>query len=151
MPALHAQRQRRQGFSLLEVILAMSILVGAIAVTGELVRLGTLSAARARDLTQAQLICESKLGEIVAGITPAEAISAAPYELDAEWLYSVEIGAIDVPGTVLLRVIVAQNLSPAQRPVEFSLMRLIQDPGVELAEAPSVETGSEASSSGSTP
>ncbi len=57
-------------FSLLEVVLALAILVGAIAVTGELVRLGTLSAASARDLTQAQLICESKLAEITSGITP---------------------------------------------------------------------------------
>jgi hypothetical protein len=124
---------------------------------GELVRLGTLSAASARDLTQAQLICESILAEITAGIAPPDAVSYAPYELDTEWLYSVETAAIDTPGLVLLRVTVTQNLAPAQRPVEFSLTRLIQDPSVVLPAAQTIDTGqsstssSSTSSSGSTP
>src|SRR5688572_12385664 len=131
----------RRAFSLLEVVLAMAILVGAIAVLGELVRLGTLSAASARDLTQAQLICESKLAEITSGITPPDVVSYVPYEVDPEWLYSVDIASVDVPGLVMLRVTVAQNLAKSQRPVEFSLTRLIQDPGVELPAAQSVDTG----------
>lgn len=139
---------RRSAFSLLEVILALAILVGAIAVMGELVRLGTLSAAAARDLTGAQLICESKLAEISAGITPAEAVSYAEYELDPTWLYSIETAPANTPGLVILRVTVVQNLAPNQRPVEFSLTRLIQDPGVELAPAESVDTGTSTSSSG---
>ena len=137
----------RSAFSLLEVVLALAILVGAIAVMGELVRLGTLSAASARDLTEAQLICESKLGEISAGILLPEAVSYAEYELDPQWLYSVDLAGVDLPGLVLLRVTVTQNLPPTQRPVEFSLTRLIQDPGLELAPAPSVDTGSASSSS----
>jgi prepilin-type N-terminal cleavage/methylation domain-containing protein len=146
----------RNGFSLLEVILALALLVGAIAVSGELIRLGTLSAARARDLTHAQLICESKLAEITAGIVLPEAVSYAQYEYDPEWVYSVELAAVDVPGLVLLRVTVGQNLLPTQRPVEFSLTRLIQDPGVELPEAQSIDTGSDSgtttsSSTGGTP
>jgi general secretion pathway protein I len=139
----------RGAFSLLEVILALAILVGAIAVMGELIRLGTLSAASARDLTQAQLICESKLAEITAGITPPEAVSLAEYELDPEWIYSVELASVDVPGLLMLRVTVAQNLDPSQRPVEFSLTRLIQDPGVELPAAQTIDTGAATGSSAS--
>ena len=137
----------RGGFSLLEVVLALAILVGSIAVMGELIRLGTLSAANARDLTQAQLICESKLNEIAAGIMPAEPVSYAMYELDPEWLYSVELAAVDIPGLVMLRVTVTQNLSPLQRPAEFSLTKLIQDPGVELAPAEPIDTGGTSTSS----
>lgn len=141
----------KRGFSLLEVVLALAILVGAIAVLGELVRLGTLSAASARDLTQAQLICESKLAEITSGITPPDSVSFVPYELDpdGEWLYSVDIASVDVPGLVMLRVTVTQNLARSQRPVEFSLTRLIQDPGVELPAAQSVDTGESTSTSSS--
>jgi hypothetical protein len=140
-------RQRR-AFSLLEVVLSMAILVGAIAVTGELVRLGTMSAASARDLTQAQLICESKMAEIVAGIMLPDAVSNAPYELDPaqEWLYSVETATVDTPGLVLLRVTVTQNLPAHQRPVEFSLTRLIQDPNVALAAPQAIDTGAATSS-----
>jgi prepilin-type N-terminal cleavage/methylation domain-containing protein len=141
------QRTSRRGFSLLEVVLALALLVGAIAVTGELIRLGTLSAARARDMTQAQLICESKLAEIMAGIMLPEAVSYAEYELDPEWLYSVELASADVPGLVILRVTVVQNLDPIQRPAEFSLTRLIQDPGVELAPAHNIDTGTDSGAS----
>ena len=91
---------------------------------GELVRLGTLSAASARDLTQAQLICESKLAEISAGITPAESISYAEYELDPSWLYSVELAPIDAPPGVRMKVsfpVLIQASSPMR-------MKLIAEP-----------------------
>jgi general secretion pathway protein I len=62
------------GFSLLEVILALAILTGAVAVLGEIVRLGIRNAQVARDTTQAQLLCESKLAEITAGIIPSDPV-----------------------------------------------------------------------------
>ena len=54
----------RGGFSLLEVILALAILIGILAVLSELVGLGVRNARVARAMTQAQLLCESKLAEI---------------------------------------------------------------------------------------
>ena len=72
----HARRARRRGgFSLLEVILALAILVAALAVLGELVRSGVRNAQMARDLSRAQVLCESKLGEVFAGAIPAEKTS----------------------------------------------------------------------------
>jgi hypothetical protein len=134
-------------------VLALAILAGAIAVVGELVRVGSLSAARARDLTQAQLICESKLAEITSGIAPPDPVSGATYELDVDWLYSVEAVTADIPGLMMLRVTAVQNLAPEQRPVEFSLTRLIQDPSVVLTPAQSTagQTASSASGTGSAP
>jgi prepilin-type N-terminal cleavage/methylation domain-containing protein len=63
------RRRRNAGLSLLEVILAIAILGGCIAVIGELVRLGARQAEEARELTTAQLLCESKLEEIAAGVS----------------------------------------------------------------------------------
>ena len=128
------------GFSLLEVVLALAILTGAIAVLGEVVRTGVRNAQIARDQTQAQLLCESKLAEITAGIIPAESVQGAMFETnpvdDGEipWLYSIELGAIDQEGLVAVRVTVAQDLRPELRPVEFSLTRWMVDPGVVFEE-----------------
>ena len=83
---------RRRAFTLLEVILALSILVVSMAVLGELVRSGLISAQRARDLSRATLLCEGKLAEVtaMAGTTEPQAISSAPFETEytdvGQWL-----------------------------------------------------------------
>lgn len=132
-------RPAPSGFSLLEVILALAILCGAIATLGELSRLGMRSAERARDMTQAQLLCESKLAEITAGLTPAESEQDVPLETtddetETEWLYSVEVTPLDDEGLMEVRVTVTKDLPPEKRPVEFPLVRWMVDESVVSSE-----------------
>ncbi len=122
----------RDGFSLLEVVLALAILAGAIAVLGELGRMGLRNARFARDMTQAQLLCESKLAEIAAGITLPEPVNSARFEQEVgdgqiDWLYSIETADVDQQGLLSVRVTVAQDLPAEKLPVEFSLQRWIID------------------------
>lgn len=121
-------RQLSAGFSLLEVVLALAILTGAIAVLGELARSGMHSARLARDLTQAQLLCESKLAEITAGIEVLEPARSVPFEFDPEWLYSLEIQPLDQEGLLAVTVTVEQDLPSLSRPVRFSLLAWVPDP-----------------------
>ena len=137
------------GFSLLEVILALAILAGALAILSEVARTAMWNAGRTRDLAQAQLLCESKLAEILAGIEPAEPISGASLETgqSPEWLYSIEIAPLDVEGLIEVRVTVEQDLPPEKRPVRCTLVRWMVDPStvteVDLvAEASSATTAS---------
>ena len=129
------------GFSLLEVILALSILVGAIAVLGELVRLGTMNAASARDITQAQLLCETKLAEVMAGLTFPEIVQSVPCETDPTYLYSIDVQPLDMPGLMILTVTVTQDVPINHRPAEFTLVRWIQDPALVLPDEVPVEEG----------
>ena len=146
------KRDRRSGFSLLEVILALAILTGALALIAEMTRLGARNAQLARDLTRAQLHCESKLAEITAGISSPDPVSGAsfPDPLDAEWAYSVMLEPAAEEGMVAVRVTVYQNVAPQLQPAEFSLVRWIIDPGIELPQATETEQssiGAESSSS----
>jgi prepilin-type N-terminal cleavage/methylation domain-containing protein len=136
------------GFSLLEVILALAILVGAIAVIGELIATGTRAAGAARDLTQAQLLCESKLNEITAGILIPDPVQGAPIETDMEWLYSIDLFPSDQNGIVAVKVTVYQDLPVERRPVTFSLVRWLQDPGIELPEPEDTSSAGGSSTSG---
>lgn len=147
----------RRGFSLLEVVLALAILTGAIAVLGELVRAGARNAQIARDLTQAQLLCEIKLAEITAGIEvpepvarvpfPAETGSAGPRSDTADWFFSIEVEPLEQEELLAVRVTVEQDSARARRPVAFSLVRWMHDPGVELPAASPSQGASGTSSS----
>lgn len=130
----------RGGFSLLEVILALAILCGAIAVLGELSRQGMDYADYARDATQAQMLCQSKLDEIVAGLSlpePEQDVPCEPIdenETESEWLYSVDVNPLDEEGLMEVRVTVTQDLPALKRPVEISLVRWMVDSSMESSE-----------------
>jgi type II secretion system protein I len=118
----------RHGFTLLEVILALTILVGALAVLGELADQGLTNARTAASLAEAQLLCESKLAEVTAGLVPLSAVSGAPIDTDPNWLYSIEVEPTLDPGLTVVRVTVYENLPAAKRPTEFTLSRWMIDP-----------------------
>ena len=129
-------RRRRtacRGFSLLEVILALSILAMAVAALGELARLGMNNSRIARDLAQAQLLCESKMAEISAGISTPDMVQRAVFSngsdgIDPTWVYSIEQEPATTDGLIVVRVTVSQDLAGSQRPVEYTLVRWMIDP-----------------------
>jgi len=132
-------RPPRRAFSLLEVILALTILGVSLAVLGEMTRWGLRNAEYARDMTQAQLLCESKMSEIVAGMVLPEPVTGAPFAAEdlidpddpVGWVYSIELAETDQPGLVAVAVTVSQNLPPERKPARCSLVRWVPDPGIE--------------------
>lgn len=120
-----------QGFTLLEVILALAILAGAVAVVGEAVRLGRRNAEAARLLTTAQLLAASTMAEVSTGIVAAESVQDEPFESAPDWHYSIEVQSLtDMEGLVEVAVTVALANSGRQS-IEFSLKRWMVDPEIE--------------------
>ena len=150
-------RPVRTAFSLLEVILALAILTMAIAVLGELARLGMRSASYARDMTQAQLLCESKMAQIASGMILPETEIDVPFEPDdlidpyeeCTWVYSVETAEAEETGVIAVRVTVSKlgstslGLASPSRPINFALVRWIVDPQIELSATPLFEVPEE--------
>lgn len=132
------RKGRRDGFSLMEVILAMSILIGGVVVLGRLAYIGSRHARKAEDLAKAQLLCEARMNEILTGLAPRETSEAEPVEGEFDWVVSSELETLQQPGVVAVRVTVkrAEDLpetlataSAARRKdVSFSLVRWIADP-----------------------
>ena len=129
-----SQEPARRGLSLLEVILAVAILAVSLAVLAELVRIGSRASSQARDLTQAQLLCDSIMTEVVVGSIPPDPVSGVELPSNPEWLYSIKLERTDDEDLVALQVTVVQNLAARKRPAQFSLIRWITDPGVEIPE-----------------
>lgn len=131
---VHPIRPKR-GFTLLEMILSLAILAGAMAAIGELVRMGGARSSQAVELTQAELLAESVMAEIAAGVRTSDPVFMAPYEeaeTDADgqpmWLYSIETESTAEQGMLSIRVTVARNDAGGGGGAEYSLVRWMIDP-----------------------
>jgi len=135
-------------------MLALAILGGAIVVLGEAGRFALENARVARDLATAQLLCETKLAEIVCGMElpdPVQGALLAPGTSPGApaWLYSIETASIDQQGLLAVQVTVSQDLPPEKRPIECTLVRWMIDPEAELLWEEASTTSEESASSGS--
>lgn len=150
------------GFTLLEIILSLAILAGALAALGEVMRLGDQNAALARDESQAQILATSVMDEILAGVRPLTTVSAATFDLatDPPWAYSIEIApAPDHSELLVIHVRVEQQLDPTKQPARFDLVRWVLNPDAistsstttsSTSSSSTSSTGSGSSSSGQT-
>ncbi len=136
---------RRQGFSLLEILLALAILGGSLALLSQIAETGTWAAREARDLSVAKMICQTKLAELLldsaAGIQPLSVPPAPATSFDSQsstpFVYSVDVGPAPIDGLLAIRVNVeAQDTNGGPSLATFSLTRWIVDParGLEALE-----------------
>ncbi|HZZ27387.1 MAG TPA: prepilin-type N-terminal cleavage/methylation domain-containing protein [Pirellulales bacterium] len=130
----------RDGFTLLEVILSLAILAGAVATLGELIRSGLANAQSARDFTRAKMLCEGIEEQVVAGaISPSG--SSGTCDDDPRWLYSISSES-DQPGLLNLQITVSKDVPPDQHTVQFTLWRWMIDPNIASESNDTTDTSS---------
>ena len=144
---------RRKGLSLLEVLLALAILGGTLAIINELMRIGGRNAEQARDVTTAQIHCESLMAQVVCGlIAPTTAVNISiddPNE-PGEWQYSLTAEQIDQNGMLAVQLTVAQNPEMFVRPVSFGAIRWMLDPSTTGTSTTTDATGTASTTSSAT-
>lgn len=107
-----ASRSRRGGFSLMEVLLASSILLACLIVLGELAGVGRRHARDAEQLSAAQLACRSRLNEILSGAAPLESQEASELAELPGWSLAVQVESLGNFGLSSVTV-TASRASPA--------------------------------------
>lgn len=125
-------RCRSRGLTLFEVLISLVIFIGAMAAIGQLVSNGVRAALQARFQTQAAMMCEAKLAEVVAGVVPLTQSQAA-YPDDPDWSWSLALAAAPVPGLLKVDVTVQRQGTNAKGKVVFTMARYIRDPQVYVA------------------
>lgn len=147
----------RRGLSLLEVVLALAILAVSAALLAQITRQATDNAMSAQKLAHAQMLCESKMAEVLVGAIPMEPLDWTLNEdgsLPGQWYYRLETTTTERENMVGLRLAVTDNPNPMTgSPELFFLMRWVIDPSLGLDTAPSSDpsaTGTGASSTGAT-
>ncbi len=122
------RRSARGGFSLLEVVLATSILLAVAIVLFELAAIGRAHIESAEDLTTAQRICQTRINEILSGASPLQVVQGEPLEEDSDWTITVALDPVEqMPGLAALRVTVSREASPGHRAKQYTLVRWIRD------------------------
>lgn len=144
------------GFTLLEVILSLAILAGALAALGEVMRLAGRSASLAEDETHAQILAASIMDELASGSRELSAVEQSALETDDDppWAFTIEMGQTQYDELVAVKVRVEQQLEARLQPAQFELVRWMPNPNyVPPATGDDTSTtsttGSSSSSSGS--
>jgi hypothetical protein len=135
---------------LLEVILALAILAGALAALGEVMRLGDQTASMTEGETQAQILAASMVDELAAGARSLTAVNQAPLDLNSDppWVYSISLENTGFQELIGVRVLVEQQLDARLQPARFELVRWMANPDYVPPETEE-QTDSAASSSSS--
>lgn len=113
------------GFTLLEIVLALAILAGAVAVLGEIMRIAGRNAADAQGESRAQLLACSLMDEMVTGVIQPTEQNRVALDVDdtVPWVYSVVFGTTTIEGLMAVELVVEQDLEPQFNPVKFRLVR----------------------------
>ena len=120
---------RRKGLSLLEVILSIAILGTSMAVIYQMLDVGYRSAVETRARTDANILVDTKMAEVAAGVLPLESASGILIEEDPDWEYSVDVANAEQNG--LLSVTVTVQQSSVENPIAISVVRFMADPEYE--------------------
>lgn len=144
---------RKSGLSLLEVILALSILAAASAYLAQIMHLAAENAIRADIQTEAEIVAENVMNQVVAGVLPTMSASWTPYSnpnpmgsmnmsTQMQWNYTINSFASEVPGMLCVRVSV-QHIAPGtttNAKTDYTINRWIIDPSYGLDTPPSTTT-----------
>ena len=134
----------RKGLSLLEVILSIAILGLSMVAIGHLFNLGFRSAADVQLRSEANMIAETTMAEISAGIIDLSS-GGGLAEGSPSWQYEINSQESRQPGLLSVTVRVSLANDPGNNNVSVSLVRFLVDPSFE----PEQPTASGSSSSGS--
>lgn len=155
-PALSQEERVKAAFTLLEVILSLAILAGALAALGEVMRLADRNAAAAEDETQAQILAASILDELEAGSRDLTAVSQSPLNTgdDPPWVFSIDIEPTQYDELVAVKIRVEQQMETRLQPASFELVRWLPNPNyvpptTDDGTGTSSTTGTSSSPSGS--
>ena len=140
--------RKSTGLSLIEVVLAMAILAGAMVALSQLIGLGLRSAAEARDLARAQILAESVMGEITIGTIPATSNNQMAIDSEPGWLVSITAGTTLQDGVIQV-IVVTERQTDRTNAARFELSRWMRDPSLPLPTDEELEDDTTSSNSSS--
>jgi len=146
-PSMKSRRRSiRSGLSLLEVVLALAILAMSVALLSQITKQATDNGLMAQRLAMAQMLCESKMSEVLVGAIPVQGntwTEITDSGVRGSWYYQIQTVTAERKDMVGVRLSVSdQPNSTTENPELFFIVRWMIDPNLGLDQAPqSSDTG----------
>lgn len=151
--ATHSRNNRRNAFSLIEVILALAILATSLVMLSQLLGLGIRNARESQGLTEAHMIAETVMESVALGLIPPDPVTdmnismttdlnTFAVEQDTPWVYSIDWEPAPVDGLIMVMVQVRPSgATTAWQNDSFQLVRWMRDPALTLEDIPETSDG----------
>ncbi len=121
---------KKRGITLFEVVLALAIFLGAVAVIGQVLQNGSRAATQAQLSSDAVIRCERRMNEVLAGVLPLSSEQKAPFEDDPNWQWSLNVVDSGIPYLLETEMVVEHLDSGGRINNTFRLTRLMRDPQI---------------------
>ena len=123
---------QQAGFTLLEVVIAVAILLGSITALFQLLNLGHRSSMQAKFRTDAVMLAETIMNEALAGIVPLQSSTEEESDDYPGWFWSLSVEDAGVDDLLEVTVLVRREGTSITAEHEYSVTRLARDPQVFL-------------------
>ena len=141
----------RAGLSLLEVVLALTILAVAAALLAQVTRQATDNGLMAQRLSTAQMLCESKMSEVLAGAIQLTSTGWVPITdsgRKGNWNYQIQTVTSQRPNMIGVRLSVTDQPDfTTSNPELFFIVRWMIDPSLGLDSLPATDSSASSGSS----
>ena len=132
----YPSRQTQAGFTLMEILVSITILgLSMVAING-LVSIGARNAREAQVLTTAQFLAESKLSEVKTGLLSPNSTWKMPFtqeETIEPFTFEVQSQSMGTDGQLMaIRVVVEYTPEDGSLPLIYQLDTLMIDPQIEM-------------------
>ncbi len=139
----------RRGLTLYEVVIALAIFSGAMVGLFQALSTATRAALQARLQSQAVLLAETKMAEVVGGVLPSSSSGDTPFtDVGLEgWSYSIDVMPATHSGVNTVTVSVKCSAAPSSVDASFTMSRLLRDQqafvtsAIQAAKAKALQSG----------
>ena len=122
----------QRGFTLLEVIIAVAVLLGALTAIFQLISTGSTASVQAQFRAEAIILAETKLNEAIGGVIPLESSSAQEIEESTEWTWELTVEPASQTDVLSVTVTVARESESPAGNHSYSITRMVRDPQIFL-------------------
>jgi general secretion pathway protein I len=125
-------RNRREGITLLEVLIALAIFMGAFTIISQIMRTGAQASNQGQQQNEIVLRARSLMNEVLAGSVAMEPVDGASFDDTEAYAWSMTIGDGPIPDLFVVEITVSRRRPNGVLDMPFTLTRYMRDPEVFL-------------------